>query len=70
MRTSAATAGRNDTATAGAWRAGEARKAWAVICNPTKTRIGATAASGRSRTSTATTPTAAPTPIRRPVASV
>ena len=32
--TSAATAGRKDTATAGAWRAGEARKACAVISRP------------------------------------
>ena len=44
--------------------------ACAVICRPTKTRIGATAASGSRRTSSATTPTAAPTPISSPVASV
>ena len=70
MTTTAAATGTNVRATAAPWRGGDARKACAVISRPMKTRIGATAASGSSVTSSESTPTAAPTPMTRPVASV
>ncbi len=70
ISTTAAATGTNVMATAGPWRGGEARNAWAVIARPMKTRIGATAASGSSVTRIESTPTIAPTPMTSPVASV
>ena len=70
ISTSAATAGMNAMATAGAWRGGDATKACAVISSPMKIRMGATAASSRSATRSGITPSAAPSPMTRPVASV
>src|SRR3989304_3737254 len=57
-------------AAAGAWGGALAANARAVISRPMKTRMGPTAASGRSPTSSDTTPTMAPTPTTRPGASV